>query len=174
MGAEDKVSRVFPKVMITGHRPRFLSTEGQSWAQREILKTMKRLRKFHGLQEAISGMALGADTWWAESSLSLGVPLAAYIPFESQSDMWNATDRKRWRELRASASREIVLGDHYDVGLLFARNDAMLRDSDLCVALWRQSEVKGGTADTVRKARAAGKPLIILDPETHLISTENF
>lgn len=164
---------LFPKVMVTGHRPKSFGAGDAQWSVRELQRTMKRLQMFHGAEEAITGMALGADTWWAESALKLNIPFAAYIPFEAQPDAWVQEDREKWRKLRELAQREVVLGDHYDVRLLHARNDAMLRDADLCVALWRKSATTGGTASTVNKARSMGKPLIILDPEDHSINTEN-
>jgi len=166
--------KIFPKVMVTGHRPKSFGAGDELWSVRELHRTLKRLQRFHGVEEAISGMALGADTWWADSALSLGIPLAAYIPFEAQPDAWGRDDREKWRSLREQAHREVVLGDHYDVRLLHARNDAMLRDADLCVALWRKSATSGGTFSAVKKAQAMGKPLIILDPEEHSVLTENF
>lgn len=162
----------FPKVMLTGHRPNSLSEPQQIWAQLELRKTMRRLQLFHGLEEIISGMALGADTWWAESAVNLGIPFAAYIPFEDQPKKWPQSAQRRWRELRDKASREVVLGEHYNVGLLYARNDAMIRDADLCVALYIENKESGGTASAVKKIRSLGKPLILLNPAEETITSE--
>lgn len=162
---------VFPKVMITGHRK--FSEPETLWLQKELRKTAKRLASFHGLEEIITGMALGADTMWAQIALELNTPFAAYVPFEAQADTWPEADRKLWRELREKASREEVIGPHFSVGYLHARNDAMIRDSDLCVAALRQSETRGGTVSAVKKVRALNKPLIIVDPEARTVTSEN-
>lgn len=163
---------LFPKVMLTGHR-KFTHDE-TFWLQKELRRTAKRLRAFHGLEEIISGMAVGADTIWAEIALELDIPLAAYIPFEEQPNAWPSFARANWRELRKAASREIVVGPHFSVGYLHARNDAMIRDSSLCVAAYRRSETSGGTASAVKKVRKLQKPLLVLDPETRTVSKENF
>ncbi len=162
----------FTSVMLTGHRPSGLTNEEITWSRKELHKTLARLQKFHGIQEVISGMALGADTWWAESALKLELPFAAYIPFEAQPVKWPDFAQAHWRELRSKAIREIVLGETYNVGLLHARNDAMIRDAELCVALWKQSTTKGGTYSAVQKIRKLEKPLILIDPELKQITSE--
>lgn len=162
----------FRNVMLTGHRPDAFTAEEATWSRRELFKTLKRLKAFHGIEEVISGFALGADTWWAEFALQLELPLAAYIPFEAQSSRWPAREQKIWRDLRNQAHREVVLGDEYQVWLLHARNDAMIKDAELCVAVWKQTKDKGGTFSAVKKIRKQGKPLILLDPETRTITSE--
>jgi len=165
-------TRVFPSVMLTGHRPTGLSEAEQIWAQEEIRRTLKRLQLFHGSREVISGLALGADTWWAQAALSYKMNLAAYIPFEAQADSWPVGNQKLWKELREKASREVVLGTHYDVKFFHARNDAMIKDADLCVALWKTSTTRGGTFSAVQKIRKLEKPLILLDPESRTVAAE--
>lgn len=162
----------FHSVMLTGHRPNALTQKEISWSRAELYRTMRRLKEFHGVQEVISGMALGADTWWAEFALQLEIPFAAYIPFETQPSKWPREMQEHWRELRYQAAREVVLGEEYQVWLLHARNDAMIKDAQLCVALWKQSKNGGGTFSAVQKIRKQGKPLILIDPELRTVSTE--
>ncbi len=164
--------KVFPRVMLTGHRPQALTASEQAWSKQQLYNTLKRLKAFHGVEEVISGFALGADTWWAQYALKLELPLAAYIPFETQPQPWRPKDQEKWGILRSSAAREVVLGENYHVGLLHARNDAMIKDSELAVALWKQSVSKGGTFSAVQKLRKLEKPLILIDPELKLITTE--
>lgn len=169
-----KMPALFKSVMVTGHRPTGLTEKEQLWSQMELRKTLKRLQLFHGIEEVISGMALGADTWWAQAALAFDLPLAAYIPFEVQPTAWPQKDREIWKEIRGKASREVVLGQEYDVRLFHGRNDAMIRDADLCVALWKESTTRGGTYSAVQKIRKLGKPLILLNPETETVSSERF
>ena len=163
---------IFKIVMLTGHRK--FATSDAIWLERELYRTVKRLKEFHGLEEMISGMALGADTIWAEAALANDIPFAAYIPFEAQPDKWPAKQQEIWRELRAKASREVIVGPHFSVGYLHARNDAMIADSNLCVAAFQSSSISGGTFSAVKKIRKLSKPILIVDPETRLITKENF
>lgn len=163
---------IFRVVMLTGHRS-FTPPEAR-WLKRELELTVRRLKEFHGLEEIVSGMALGADTLWAEAAVKAEVPFAAYIPFEAQADAWPDTQKAIWRELRAQASREVVIGAHYSVGYLHARNDAMIEDSDLCVAALKASQASGGTFSAVKKIRKLSKPMLMIDPEEKTITRERF
>ena len=73
-------------------------------------------------------------------------------------------DVARWRELRERAAHEVVIANEYSVGALHARNDAMLSNCDLVVAVWDPSKTTGGTASAVQKAQGKGLPILHLDP----------
>lgn len=168
------ISQNFPKVMVTGHRERGLSPTEAEFAKVGLRRTMIRFREAYGMQEAISGMALGVDTWWARLAVELGVPLAAYIPYPQQAERWSSSHQAEWEKLQKIADREVVMGDSYNVRLLFARNHAMLRDADAVVAVWRPSQVTGGTADAAKNARKVGKPMVLVNLDTMRIEKENF
>lgn len=153
-------------VALTGHRPQHLNAQQSAWARVVIPQVMARLVTAYDMRVAISGMALGADTWWALAALSAGVELRAYIPFEAQAARWSAADQALWHAIRASADREVMVSDgEFSVGALHARNDAMIAAGDAVVALLRGSMSTGGTADAYRKTIAAGKPVLHLDPD---------
>lgn len=174
-GIEPPHLHVWRSVAVTGHRPSGLTSEQAAWGQVALHRTAWRLRSVYGTVEAISGMALGADTWWALAGLSAGMRLAAYIPFEDQPVKWPQADQELWRELRTRAHREVVVGGvTYRVQDLHARNDAMIADADLMVALWNPASEKGGTTSAVKKIRAAGKPMLLLDPVARKISRERW
>lgn len=169
----------FTTTMITGHRPQALTEGEQAWARVAIATTVQRLRATHGTQVAISGMALGADTWWALAALSAGLDLHAYVPFEAQASTWPAEDQALWRELLRHAKKKVLVGEkHYDVRMLHARNDAMLKatfaEEGLVVALLKSDSRKGGTYSTVKKAQAKAQPLLILDPLTRSFTKKNW
>jgi len=151
------------RVAVTGHRS--LSVDECVFAKQELTRLATKLRDEHGTTTAISGMAVGADTLWADAALQAGLQLWAYIPFPQQEAdrRWTHEDRAHWAHLRSRAEREVMLGEDYDVRLLHARNDIMLRDSDLLVAVCDQRRTTGGTAATLEKARLAGKPIVIVD-----------
>jgi hypothetical protein len=157
------VTDQWERVALTGHRS--LSIAEYGFAGGELARLAVKLRDEHGTTTAISGMAVGADTLWADAALQAGLQLWAYIPFPQQEAdrRWTHEDRAHWAHLRSRAEREVVLGTSYDVRLLHARNDAMLRDSDLLIAVCDPLRTVGGTAATLKKARKAGKPIIIVD-----------
>lgn len=153
----------YKSVMVTGHRPQHM-TEGETvFAKDELLRLARKLKDEYGTELAISGMALGADTWWAEAALEVGLDYAAYIPFESQPDRWRSTDQAQWRYLRAKAASEKVIAPAYSVGALHARNDAMIKDSDLAIAVWKPSKTTGGTASAVTKIKKLGRDIVVVD-----------
>jgi hypothetical protein len=169
---------VFSTAMVTGHRPHYLTEAEQAWSQVMLHHTAWRLRSVYGCQNGISGMALGADTWWALGVLSSGMNLHAYIPFEEQPKPWTEHDKAMWSELRRKAQYEVIVGGKtYDVKDLHARNDQMLyathEQNGLVVALYKEGE-SGGTASAVAKARRKGLPLLILDPAKRAVRKEGW
>lgn len=160
--------------MVTGHRPQGLNSEQTRFAKQSLLKIGKQLQRDHGTVEAISGMALGADTWWARIALKLDLKVAAYIPFESQPNRWSRSDQEMWTHLRNRASREVVFGESFAYKWLFVRNDGMIADSDLAIAVFDTSQTKGGTFDSVKKIRKIGHPMILVDVNELKVSRENF
>lgn len=154
----------FPRVMVTGHRPQFLDGDQQLWTQRELERVAIKLRDQNGMQVGISGMALGADTWWGYATVFAWMDLWAFIPFPQQPDRWGDADRQCWNELRSRAKHEVIIANEYSVGALHARNDAMLLNADLVVAVWDPAKTTGGTASCVQKAVAAGKPILHVNP----------
>lgn len=153
----------WPRVMVTGHRPQHFTADQSVWAQAELDRLAEKVRDHHGAQVAISGAAYGADTWWARSALRAGLRLWAYVPFLDQRAQWREQDRRTWGRLLSAAERTLVLGTAYDVRLLHSRNEFMLRDADLVIAVHDPAKTTGGTASTVRKARASGKILVLVD-----------
>lgn len=164
----------FRSAMVTGHRPQHFTPEEAAWAQVALHKTAWRLRSIYGTTEAVSGFALGADSWFALAALSAGLRLAAYIPFEDQPVKWSAVDQALWAELRRRAHREVLVGaQHYDVKMLHARNDAMLKDADLVVAVYKPG-TPGGTASAVAKATKKNQPILMLNPVARTISRQGW
>ncbi|GAB6857885.1 SLOG family protein [Microbacterium xylanilyticum] len=158
--------RSFPRVMVTGHRPKLMSAHQQRHSRTELERVAQKLTAVYGMEVGISGMALGADTDWAHAVLNAGVPLWSFVPFPQQAELWSDAQRSEWNELRSRAAREVVVADAYSVRALHARNDAMLNDADLVVAVWDPRVTTGGTASCVRKARDRGMPIIHVDLES--------
>ena len=84
----------------------------------------------------ISGAARGVDTWAAQTAKNLGLEV---IEFPVTSEDW----------------------ERYGNGAGRRRNTFIVEACDVVVAFW--NGVSGGTMDTVRKARAAGKKVKVIE-----------
>ena len=153
----------YPVVAITGHRPGSLNIEQCQYMKESLDFIAGRLVEYYGAGKFLTGLALGADTIWAELALKYGVEYDAYIPFEGQEDRWSKTDKKKYQDLRSGAVIEKVFGQQFSNRLYHARNDALIRDSDLLVAVWRPSVQNGGTFSTVQKSLKRNHPTLLLD-----------
>ncbi|UVG33960.1 DprA-like DNA processing chain A [Microbacterium phage Wheelie] len=159
------MSMIFPRVALTGHRPQSLSPSARDWVPLELERLAVKLRDQHGMRVGISGMALGADIWWAQATVFAWLDLWAFIPFPQQAERWQPADVALWNEMRSRAAAEVVIAPEYSVQALFARNEAMLNDADLVIAVWNPWSTGGGTTATVKSAVNRGLPIIHLDPD---------
>lgn len=119
---------------------------------------------------ALSAAAEGADTLFAEAALRVGVPLELVRPYDGYAgDFETDAARARYHSIRRAAAREIRLDyrerceDAYVAAMRWITDE-----SDLLVAAWDglPALAVGGTADTFRRARALGRPVIHLDVVT--------
>ncbi|MFF0822368.1 hypothetical protein ACFYUR_18560 [Micromonospora haikouensis] len=174
---------VWPMVMVTGHRPQHLSDDAVDWVRGELDRIAVKLRDHHGLTCGATGMALGADMWWAQSLHLAEVAYTAHIPFPEQPDPWRRRNPEavaEWERLRELADREVVYGTlaglaerarkRVAVSLLHKRNDGMLVASNAVVAVWCPSKRDGGTYSAVSKAHQLGLPVIHINPEARTVT----
>lgn len=160
----------FPRVAVTGHRPRDFSAEARQWVLDSLPSVTARLRDEYSTSVAISGFSTGADLWWADAAKAGGLDLWGYIPFTDQPAEWKVPDVAVYRDLLAASARTVTLGSRYDVRLFHARNDLMIRDASLVLAIYDPERTTGGTVSTMRKARAARKPLLLMNVRDRSIS----
>jgi hypothetical protein len=77
---------IWPTVMVAGHRPQHLHPNVRPWIRAELDRLAVKLRIEHGTTVGISGMAAGADLWWADAVVRAGLHLHAHVPFPQQPD----------------------------------------------------------------------------------------
>ncbi|QUE25557.1 DprA-like DNA processing chain A [Microbacterium phage SadLad] len=154
----------FPRVMVTGHRAQKIPAESHDWVKLELERLAIKLRDQHGTQIGVSGMALGADIWWAQAVKYAWLDLWAFLPFPQQADRWAPADVALWNEMRSRAAYEVVTAPEYSVGALFQRNEDMLENSDLVIAVWDPTVTSGGTYATVQSAVRRGLPIVHMHP----------
>jgi len=117
---------------------------------------------------ALSALAAGSDTLFAQAAVALGIPLAAVRPFDSYADDFStATARHAYGELWSRAERQVPLA--YRSRSEEAYRAAMrwvAERSDVLLAIWdgRPTAQTGGTADTVAHARALGRRILHIVP----------
>jgi len=154
---------------MTGHRPEqfvdsgMASQNAKHWIENMVV--FLRDDERFGMTEGISGMALGVDTWWAVQLLKYEVPLSAYVPFWEQGRKWAESDRRTWGQIIGAARDVKVFGrsEPYDVNLFGQRNQGMVDDCDLLLAVADGSGT-GGSHRTLAYAKASGCPWIHYNP----------
>lgn len=154
-------------VAITGHRPGSLDNDYScqsdtwQWIRSNLAETFTRVKP----KEIVTGMALGVDTVAAEVAMALQIPFVAAVPFPGQEAKWSDAQQEHYRMLLSYAS-EVVTVDKgpYSPYLLQKRNEFMVNQADLLVAVW--TGFKGGTRNCVEYALKKNVPVWRLDPNT--------
>ena len=149
---------------FTGHRPQRLP-----WGQREEDPRCRALKTLlysavlqasaQGCETFLCGMALGCDTYFAETVLRRkeqdpSLRLVAMLPCPEQARRWPEQDRRRYEALLAQCDRVRVLEPCYSEGCMLRRNRAMVDEAQLLISVFDGQP--GGTASTVRYARERG------------------
>jgi uncharacterized phage-like protein YoqJ len=155
---------VWPTVMVTGHRPQHLRPDVHGWVRAELDRLAGKLRDEHGTTVGVSGMALGADLWWADAVVRAGMQLEAHVPFPQQAEKWQPDDQREWRRLLGLAARTVTYGHAYSPYLLRKRNRGMVNASTEIVGVWIAGRASG-TSHALRYAVDRGRRPIWVDPE---------
>jgi hypothetical protein len=151
--------------MVTGHRPAELAPAAQDWVRCELNRLAGKFRDGHGTTTAISGMARGADLWWADAALRAGLRVHAHVPYPQQSARWAPEDQAEWWRLLGLAAKTVTYGTRYDAGLAHARSQGMVHASAQTIAVWVYGK-SGGTRTALEYAVGRGRRPIWVDPET--------
>lgn len=160
------------KIAVTGHRPNSLSNEygydynSSKW--RETIDIFKMLLTKYKADEAISGMALGADTAFAIAALELkesesDIKLHCAIPCLNHPSKWPKQSQELYNKILEKADEiKIVTEEPYKPYLMQVRNEYMVDRADLIIAFWNGKP--GGTGNCVNYARKQYKPIVQVNP----------
>lgn len=152
-------------ISFTGHRPEKIG--GYKLPNPTYISICQKIEaalKEIKPKKAISGMALGIDQWAASICVKLGIPFIAAIPFIGQEGVWPAESKKIYKILLAKAeSQHVVSEGGYSAHKLQIRNEWMVNNSDMLVALYNGDET-GGTANCVKFAESVNKKIYRIDP----------
>lgn len=142
----------------TGHRPDKLGGYGEEATQKLIAFARHILAELCP-DTVITGMALGWDTALAEAAHDLNIPFHAYIPFIGQEGRWPRESQARYAALLYHAEKSVYCSpEGYAVWKMQKRNEDMVRDSEIVLALWDGS--RGGTSNCVGYANKVGKKVM--------------
>lgn len=160
------------KIMITGHRPSSLSNDYgydyHSGKWKYTIQIFKELLIRYKATEAITGMALGADTAFAIAVLELkksgyDLKLHCAIPCLNHSSKWPEKSRELYHSiLRQADLVQVVSEESYQPRLMQIRNEYMVDHSDLLIAFWNGE--KGGTKNCIDYAKKQFRPMIWIEP----------
>lgn len=156
---------------FTGHRPEKLpwgDNENDSDCmalKRRISRAVLELYE-RGCRHFISGMAKGADLYFAEIVLALreihpDMTLEAAIPCPTQADRWRAEERERYQAVLRRCDLETVVQQHYDRYCMLRRDRYMVDRSSVLLAVYNGSS--GGTRYTIGYAMDHGVEVVMLD-----------
>lgn len=173
-------------VSITAHRPSKLPQEfgydynspawkvTKQWIKEKLVKDR--------CTKALTGMALGGDTVFAEAVLELkaeGYPieLECAIPCRNHSSKWLTSSQKLYDYILSKADKVTLVTDsEYNSKVMSDRNkylvDALTGKSDKLYALWNE-DIKTGTGQCVRIAKDNNVKIDILKPSTIIEYSKN-
>jgi hypothetical protein len=122
---------------------------------------------------ALSGLAEGSDTLFAETALALGIPLEAVIAYERfEEDFPPGSERERYqRLLKQSQTVHHMPFDERSDDAYLSVGKWIVDHSDLLLAAWNGQSAagKGGTGDVVAYAQQVGRSVIHIHTTQHTI-----
>ncbi len=162
----------FKSCCFTGYRPHKFGFEFSENSQEYVELENKLVDAVFSLPEQncftfYCGMAMGFDILAGEIVALLKntyktakIELVAVIPFEKQSEKFDAEWKKRYDKLLKKSDRIVYISREYHRGCFATRNKYMVDNSDFVIT-WFDGQ-SGGTASTLNYAYKNGKRIINL------------
>jgi len=120
----------------------------------------------------LSGMAVGTDEAAARIWSKRGLLWKAIYPCPEHDSIRGHSGYREYKENLLSTAIEVkVLYPEYSNGVHQARDQYLVNNSQLCLAVWDWRK-NGGTYLTISMARKAKLPIIIFNPKTLEIKFE--
>ena len=156
---------------FTGHRPDKLPWGADERDPRCLLLKKSILREIEllyrqGFRHFISGMARGADLYFAEAVLELkeiypDITLEGAVPCPSQAARWSDEERTRWRRILDACDLETLVQQNYDRWCMQRRDRYMVERSSAILAVF--DGTPGGTMYTLNYAMKKGLDIRLLN-----------
>lgn len=145
---------------FTGHRNVF--------GLKYEIKRLIEMAQSEGVNHFYCGMALGTDTMAAQLLIQLRLEWTAAIPFKTQYAQWAREDQIEYFRLLAHADNRIILYPEYKESSYHERNQYMIDNSQLCLAIY-DGRTTGGTKSVVEKCTKLKKSMFIYNPKENKI-----
>lgn len=155
---------------VTGHRPKgfpFLREEGvPAYEEYRYLLQKTVLELIHdGYDHFITGMANGVDIDFANAVLYAKerldyafITLEAALPYPISIPKVPSEYHDACSDILECCSKTTVVSPRYYKGCMHKRNQYMVNNSDLVLAVWNE-EHRGGTWETIKYAYKREKPI---------------
>ena len=159
---------------FTGHR-HLPSGEGLLLLQKRLGEAIRRAYQL-GVRHFYAGGALGFDMLAEECVCDLrerelgDICLHLLLPCRDQERLWPLAEKERYHSLIARADSHVFLYPAYERFVMPARNRALVKAADLCIAYLVDDA--GGTAQTVSLAKKKPIPVINLAGNAPLFDGE--
>jgi uncharacterized phage-like protein YoqJ len=161
---------------LTGHRPNKLWGYNLTQGKYPILqKTLQniiitKLKNYHTVI-CHSGMALGADTVWANAIIKTQklypnrIIFVADIPCNHQEKRWPNVSQVQYQNILRYANQKIIYANTYNFHCMQDHNVGMLDACDELIAVWN-GDLTGGTANAVKYAQSINLDINRIDPSS--------
>lgn len=175
------------KIALTGHRPKYFQTVGKdkyNLNDPTYEKLYQELRNHaedklqeYGHITIISGMALGADTVWANIAVNMKqdhghekVKFEAHVPIESHDAKWiDPKSRELYRNLLSYADEKVLYAPIYSGAAMQIRDKGMIDRSDEVIACYDGHSIhKSGTYNAIKDATNKDKNIHFTQPDYFL------
>lgn len=153
-------------VAVTGHC-KLGSAMITCFVEATCLDVLSRLQEQHaGNLQALSAVAIGADTIFADAAIQLDIPLSVVLAADDIiGDYPSLVDRKRFSRLCGLGQvHRLPFSARCDAAYV-ALGQYLVNTCDILVAIWNGQPAAGpgGTGDVVTYARARARPIIHID-----------
>jgi hypothetical protein len=158
---------------IVGHRY-FSDRETSLFVAKQCAEILRQVSAEHGDLVAISAIAEGADTLFAEAAVELNLPLEIVRPFEDYADDFETVSaRSRYQKLREAARKESRLSYvRRSNGAYQAAMDWIIDESDVVVIVWdgHPAHGSGGTGNAVKRVISQHLPWVHVDVKKLMVT----
>ena len=168
---------------IIGHRPtrfKFKYKENNTGCKRLKKRLHDQFISLYeqGVRRFMIGGGLGVDIWSGEILLKLkeqpeydGIELIVVLPHPDHDARWDQRSKTRLASLLSQSAECVTVGMQVDAESYYKRNRYLVDHSDCLLAVYDNDRtVRSGTGQTVQYAEKLGKPIILIHPDTGVIS----
>jgi len=151
-------------IAVTGPRPYKIGCQViPSPVYNNIYKGIHNILSEKKPDKFLSGFAMGVDLWAAQIAFKLNIPVKAVIPFPDQDKMYEEKYKKIYAKFLAKSESHIISESYYPA-VYQDRNEYMVDECDLLIAVFHDSLIKSGTRNCIAYAKAQKKEIIIVNP----------